>query len=89
MNYFKLNYFSVFTLRAGPQVGPGRLAGRFGDRGGRPQSRPRPGCMPGTSPRGPALWLAEAESEAGHWPEQAGLVAGQAGGQAGVRWSVR
>ena len=42
MNLFNFIYFPVFTVRAGPQVGPGRFAGRDSARGGRPQIRPSP-----------------------------------------------
>ena len=40
---FQFKTISVFTVRAGPQVGPDRFTGRVSGRKGRPQSRPKPG----------------------------------------------
>ena len=61
-------------LKAGGQPEEDGLWPAFG--------QPRLGARPGWCPRGPAFWPAQSEprpgGQAGHWPEPAGLVAGQA-----------
>ena len=98
MNYLTFSFhfpnLQVLLLRAGPQVGPGRISGRCNARGGRPQNRPIPGVRPGPCPKEPASWPAQAGARPDTFPSRPASRPAKLGVQAGAtgaaarRWSA-
>ena len=94
-NRYELFYFCFYSIKRKAKKAdrPTSLPARLGCRpGGGPKTpalgRPRLGSKAGAVAEATGLVLAQAEPRPGeqarHWPEPAGLVAGQAGAQAGL-----